>query len=108
MGFAFKEILDERSTHLYNMFIMRKPLVDEYCDQIFPILGAVESRVDISSYSEYERRAYGFLGELLLDAWIRSEGLRFTEVGVINTESQHWPKKAASFLGRKLSGGLSS
>lgn len=99
---AWKRMLASRSGHICNMFIMRRALADEYCAWLFDILFEVEKRLDISAYSDNDRRVFGFLGERLLDVWIETKGLRYTEVPMITLESQHWPKKIYNFLRRKF------
>ncbi len=101
---AWKHMLASRSGHICNMFIMRKEHLDEYCTWLFDILFEVEKRLDISSYSENDKRVFGFLGERLLDVWVETRGLHYTEVPMINLESQHWLHKGLSFIKRKITG----
>ena len=84
------------------MLVMKHPLLDRYCTWLFDILFELEKRLDISAYSEYDRRVFGFVGERLLDVWIRANGIRCAELPVLHTESQHWPKKIFNFLRRKF------
>ena len=99
---AWRHMLDSRSGHICNMFIMRRELLGEYCTWLFDILFAVESRLDISAYSEKDQRVFGYLGERLLDVWVETRGLRAAEVPMITLESQHWPRKITGFLQRKM------
>ncbi len=101
---AWKHMLASRSGHICNMFIMRKELLNEYCTWLFDILFEVEKHLDISSYSDNDKRVFGFLGERLLDVWVETRKLRYTEVPMINLESQHWFHKAFSFVKRKITG----
>ncbi len=55
---------------LYNMFIMRKDDFDTYCSWLFPILFEVEKQIDITAYSPYQRRIFGFMAERLMNVWI--------------------------------------
>lgn len=97
---ALDEILAGTTTHLYNMFIMRRELVDEYCTWLFGTLKDLEKNIDTTGYTAYESRVYGFLSELMLDAWVRSKHLSVVEASVIHLESEQWPKKVAAFVGR--------
>ena len=99
---AWKHMLGTRSGHICNMFIMKRELVDEYCAWLFDILFEVERRLDISSYNDNDKRVFGFLGERLLDVWVKTKQLRYTEVPMINLEKQHWLKKGTAFIRRKL------
>ena len=100
----WKRMLASRSGHICNMFIMRKALLDEYCTWLFSVLFEVEKRLDTSSYSNNDKRVFGFLSERMLDVWVMTRKLRCTEVPMINLESQHWIQKGFSFVKRKLVG----
>jgi len=88
--------------HRFNMFIMRRELADRYCEWMFGILLELEKRLDISSYSPYDARVFGFVSERLLDPWLAVNGIRYEEVPVWNLESQHWVRKIVNFLRRKF------
>ena len=45
---------------------------------------------------------FGFVAERLLDVWIETNGYRYRELPVLNTESQHWLRKGGSFVLRKI------
>lgn len=100
---AWRHMLSTRSGHICNMFVMRRGLLDEYCTWLFDILFEVESRLDISAYSDKDLRVFGYLGERLLDVWVESRALCVTEVPTVNLEPQHWLKKGSAFLRRKIS-----
>ena len=97
-------MLKTRSGHICNMFIARRELFDSYCGWLFDILLEAERRLDISAYSDQDRRVFGYIAERLLDVWIRHNGLRCTEVPMINLERQHWFRKGMAFLRRKIHG----
>ena len=99
---AFDRTLRRTTGHRFNMFIMRRDVLDRYCSWLFDVLFAVEERLDISAYSDYDRRVFGFLGERLLDVWIETNGAEYVECPVIHMESQHWLKKGTAFLKRKF------
>lgn len=102
---AFGHMLRSQSGYICNMFVMRKPLFDEYCAWLFDILFEVEKRLDITGYSEKDRRVFGYLGERLLDVWVETKKLRVAETPVITLENQHWLKKGLDFLRRKYGEG---
>ena len=55
---------------MFNMFVMRRDLYDDYMQWMFSILFELEKRVDITGWDTYESRIYGFVSELLLDVWL--------------------------------------
>lgn len=91
--------------HRFNMFVARRDILDSWCSFLFPVLAELEQRLDISSYSQNDQRVFGFVAERLIDPWIDARGIPYTEMGVVNLESQKWPRKIVNFVGRKVRGG---
>ena len=91
------------SGHRFNMMIMKKPVLDRYCEWLFGVLFELERRLDISAYSQNDARVFGFIAERLLDVWLAGAGVKsVVEMPVLHLESQHWPMKAIRFLLRKF------
>jgi hypothetical protein len=101
---AYDRVMARRSGHRFNMLAMRRDLLDAYCGWLFDVLLTLDERLDVSAYSENDRRACGFVGERLLDVWLETNGVPYREVPVANLERQHWPRKIAGFLKRKFVG----
>lgn len=99
---AYDRSLGSRRSHLFNMFISSGALFDEYSEWLFDILGSAEEALDITGYSISEKRVFGYLSELLLDAWIDANGLRFVELPVLFLERQNLPKRFALGALKKL------
>ena len=89
-------------THLFNMFVMKKELLQHYCTWLFDILFELEKELDISSYSTNDKRVFGFVSERLLDAWLITNNIAYEELDVVYMESQHWLRKGMAFLNRKF------
>ena len=47
---AFDTVMKQRSGYMFNMFIMKKTLLNEYCEWLFPILNEMYQKIDLSSY----------------------------------------------------------
>ncbi len=62
-----KKYINGMEGHLYNMFIMKKDIFNEYCEWLFDILFEAEKRIDISDRNIEKSRAIAYLGERLLD-----------------------------------------
>ena len=90
------------SGHRFNMMVMKRPLFDDYCTWLFGVLSELERRLDVSSYSDYDRRVFGFVAERLLDVFVLARNVKFVEMPVLHMESQHWPRKIVAFLRRKF------
>lgn len=100
----FDDVLTKKSAHMFNMFIAKTNIFNSYTEWLFDILFEVEKRIDISEYSDYEKRVFGFISELLLDVWLEKNHINYVEVPVMFMGRQHWVKKGSSFLYRKVKG----
>ena len=99
---AFDRTLKKTAGHRFNMFVMRRDLLDQYCTWLFDVLCELERQLDISGYNDYDKRVFGFVAECLLDVWIETNHISYTELPVLHMESQHWLKKGTAFLKRKF------
>ena len=102
----FNKLHTRTSAHMFNMFIMKKEILDEYCKWLFDILFELENRMKEQGkeYDKFHSRFYGRVSELLLDVWVNTNGLKYTEVKVIDMEKINWWKKGTSFLKAKFFG----
>src|SRR5690606_5783299 len=83
---AFDEVMKSKRQYLFNMFIMKKELLNQYAEFLFTILFEVEKHVDISSYDQYQRRIFGFISERLFNVWVLKENLKVKELNIIEIE----------------------
>ncbi len=101
---AFDAVMRRRSGHRFNMFIMRGELARRYCAWLFPILFELEWKLDVSAYSERDRRAFGAVAERLLDVWLEVQRPRCKDIPYAFMGRQNWPRKLWDFCARKLRG----
>ena len=104
---AFDQSMNKRSGHRFNMFIMKKDLLQEYCTWLFDILFELEKRLDITSYSKNDQRVFGFVGERLMDVWLETKQLKYTDCSYVFLENQNWLVKGGNFLKRWFNGSRS-
>ena len=100
----FDKLHKRSSAHMFNMFIMKKEILNDYCEWLFDILFELEKRTDFSQYDSFHSRFLGRISELLLDVWINTNGLEYEEVRVIDMQKVNWFKKGFSFLIAKFTG----
>lgn len=100
----FDRLKKRTSAHMFNMFIMKKDILDGYCKWLFDILFELEKRVDQDQYEAFHKRFYGRVSELLLDVYINTNKLSYKEVKVIDMQKVNWVKKGTSFLKAKFTG----
>ena len=100
----FDKLHKRTSAHMFNMFIMKKEILNEYCTRLFDILFELEKRTDASKYDSFHARFYGRVSELLLDVWINKNEIKYEEVKVMDMQKVNWWKKGISFLRAKFTG----
>ena len=100
----FNRLHKRTSAHMFNMMIMKKDILNDYCKWLFDILFELEKRADVSQYDSFHARFFGRISELLLDVWINTNNIKYEEVKVIDMQGINWVKKAKSFLLAKFTG----
>lgn len=100
----FDMLKKRRSGHMFNMFVMKKELFDDYCKWLFGILFELEKRVDNSQYNQFHARFYGRISELLLDIYLNKNNIKYKECGFIYMEKINKIAKIKGFLKAKFGG----
>ena len=100
----FNKLHTRTSAHMFNMFIMKKEIFDDYCKWLFDILFELEKRVDSSNYDSFHSRFYGRISELLLDVYLQKNAITYKEVGFIYMEKINKIAKVKGFLAAKFGG----
>lgn len=100
----YDRVMKKTTGHRFNMFIMKKSLSDSYCEWLFDILFELENRLDISSYSDNDKRVFGFVSERLLDVWLDTNNIKSKDIPYIFLEKENWITKGANFIIRKIEG----
>lgn len=103
----FDRVMKQKSGFMFNMYIMKKELSDEYCEWLFDILFELESRVNMPYLSKYQGRFYGRVSELLFNVWLAAylqvhTDKNVKEISYICMERVNWLKKGTSFLKAKF------
>ncbi len=100
----FDKLYKRTSAHMFNMLIMKKEVLNDYCKWLFDILFELEKRMKSKEYDSFHSRFYGRVSELLLDVYINTNNLKYKEVEFMDMESINWWKKGTSFLKAKFLG----
>ena len=93
--------------YMFNMTIMPRSYLEEYCQWLFDVLGALEKEIDVSELDAFSARLFGRVSEILFNVWIdkrQEEGLSVVECPVIDMEPVNWTKKIIGFLQAKFFG----
>ena len=101
---SFDKVMKQRSGYMFNMFIMKKELADDYFTWLFPILDSMYECMDLSGLTAFEARLFGRVSELLFNVWLVKNNLTPKEVPFMYMEKVNLLKKAKSFLMAKFFG----
>lgn len=95
--------------YMFNMMIMDKALLNDYCQWLFDILGELEKRVKTDDLSVFQSRFYGRVSEIIFNVWLEhqiNEGrlskTDIKELPFIYMEKINRFKKGISFLKAKF------
>lgn len=101
---AWDRLMSSRGAHIFNMFVMRSDLLDNYCSWLFPILSDLEERIGFEGMDTFQSRWPGRVSERLLDPWLETNGLDYVELPVVSPEPVDWISKGKGFLAAKFLG----
>lgn len=99
---AFNAVMDGYGLSCYNMFVMSSTKFDQYMAWLFSILLEAENQIDISNYDSYNQRIYGFLGERLLNIWVKHNNLRIKYYPVFKNGDNRWRQTITQRIKRTL------
>lgn len=108
----FEKLVHGEETYFGNIMICQKQLFDSYAAWLFSIFFEVQKRVDIDSYDDYHKRVFGFISEILLLVWVRTNKLSVYEcqVGMIGekAETKEMKEQLALYFAKKDVAGAKS
>lgn len=101
---SFDKVMKFKSGHMFNMFIMKKELVNDYLTWLFLILDNLFLEIDIKDLTPFEARLFGRVSEILFNVWLIERKLNVIEVPCVYTEKIDYFNKVKSFLEAKFLG----
>ena len=113
---SFDRVVRRTWGHMFNMMIMERGLVDEYCRWLFDILFELEKRVkagmvEMPPLSSFQARFYGRISEIIFNVWLddclRTGKLSKKDIYEIPCrfmEKENWFRKVWGFLKAKFFG----
>ncbi|WP_158231516.1 DUF4422 domain-containing protein [Microbacterium sediminis] len=104
---AFDRVMARRTLSLYNMFLMRRELLDDYAKWVFTILERASRDIDVSSYGPQQKRVFGYLGERLFNVWLEknADRLKVQRRRIVALEGENLVKKAWGLINRRFGRG---
>lgn len=101
---SFDKLMNSRSQHLFNMFIMKRELFNSYCEWMFPILEELETYYDLKNMDPFQARLIGRVSERLMDVWVMKNNLKYKEIDYIYFGKSNYAKKIIGFIMAKFFG----
>jgi hypothetical protein len=93
--------------YMFNMAIMPKEYLDEYCTWVFDVLEKLEAYINVEELDAFSARLFGRVSEILFNVWVEKkleDGMSVVECPVVDVEKINWPKKIVGFLQAKFLG----
>lgn len=102
----FDHVMGGTKISLYNMFVCKKSLIDEYFVWLFPILFALEKKIPYQDYDAYQKRVFGFMAERLFNVWLyhQRNRLKIKYLPVVNIDGENLLHKGIGLLKRHFWG----
>ncbi len=95
-----------KSGYMFNMFIMKKSLLNDYCKWLFNILFELRKEIDSDNMSQFDARFYGRVSEIIFNCWllykVESEKIKIKEIPYMYLGKVDWKRKVSSFLKAKF------
>ena len=111
---SFDKAVKQRWGYMFNMMIMERGLLNDYCSWLFDILFELRNRIGKEAeenLDKFQGRFYGRISEIIFNVWlleqIRSGKVKSSEIReipLIHMEDINWWKKGGAFLKAKFGG----
>lgn len=107
--YSYDTVIKQTYGYMFNMVIMRKDYLDQYCTWLFDILFELESRIETPNLSVFQSRFYGRISEIIFNVWLhyqvnsgKIDKMEVKELPYMHMEKVSWLKKGMAFLNAKF------
>lgn len=108
---SYDKVLKQTYGYMFNMMIMDRSLLNDYCSWLFGILFDLQKKMNQQELSSFQGRFYGRVSEIIFNVWIDKKlqsgeisKEEIKEIPCIHMERINWWKKGAAFLEAKFLG----
>ena len=106
---SFERVMSQTSGYMFNMAIMRRDILNEYCEWLFGILKDLELKRKGLELDAYQGRYIGRIAEIIFNVWLdyqigsgKIPRYQITELPCVHIERINWFKKGGAFLVAKI------
>ncbi len=103
------KVFKQRYGYMFNMMIVEKECLNEYCTWLFDILFELQKRINNPELSVFQGRFYGRISEIIFNVWLdyqvstgKIKKSEIKEMYCMHMEKIHWGKKGIAFLNAKF------
>lgn len=106
---AYDKAVNRNWGYMFNMMIIERSLMNDYCTWLFDILFDVFKKIDTANYPAFTKRYVGRISEILFNVWLQQK----LDTGVIKKNQvmelacnveENWLVKIPAFLNAKFFG----
>lgn len=108
---SYDKVVRRTYGYMFNMMIMTRELMDDYCAWLFDILFALRDRMSGTKLDAFQGRFYGRVSEIIFNAWLdqkltsgQVKASQVMEIPCAHMEKINWWKKGTAFLKAKFFG----
>ena len=108
---SYDDVIKQRWGYMFNMMIMDRNLLNDYCAWLFDILFELRARLGDDGLTPFHPRDYGRVSEIIFNVWLDKQvkcGIikhsEIKEIPLIHMEKINWWKKGTAFLKAKFTG----
>lgn len=99
----FQELKVRKSAHMFNMFVMKEDIFNDYCAWLFPILKEL-LEIRGTNFDRFHQRYPGRVSEILMDVWINTNNYDYVEQPLIFIGGRQLFARAYELLKSKVTG----
>lgn len=106
---SYEKAINRTWGYMFNMMIMEKSLLNDYCTWLFDILDDLFEQIDTTSYPDFTKRYVGRMSEILFNVWLEKK-LSYGEISKNEIKElkcsveENWFVKIPAFLKAKFFG----
>ena len=105
---SYDKVVKRTYGYMFNMMIMEKSFLNDYCEWLFDILFELRKRIEMPDLSPFQGRFYGRISEIIFNVWLEEKLIRkqitkkeIKEIPCIHMEKIKWHHKICAFLEAK-------
>lgn len=106
---SYDKVIKHTYGYMFNMMIMQKELLNNYCSWLFDILFELSRCFETPELSAFQGRYFGRISEIIFNVWLdynvkygKIKKNEMLEIPCIYMEKINWRKKRIAFLKAKL------